>query len=117
MWPTFQPGKKKKNADGKYVDVESNWEIAAPMRTARANFAVQVIANTVYVFGGVQANSPGTDEPWRPNLALNVIERYLPQENVWMEHKITNAPSLAAFSWCVCDDSLIILGGTDGNLL
>lgn len=35
-----------------------------------------------------------------------------------MTLKIPNTPSLAAFSWCVTKDSnLIILGGSDGNLL
>ena len=53
----------------------------------------------------------------RPDLSQNTIERYMPEENVWMQMTIPNPPQLAAFSWCVADDKLIILGGSDGNLL
>jgi len=116
LYPTFHPDKKRKNAQGKYEDVVSNWQVCQPMKSARANFAIQVIKNTVYVFGGVSKNASG-DEFWRPELTKNVIERYLPEENVWLEMTIPNTPSLAAFSWCVADDKLIILGGSDGNLL
>lgn len=42
----------------------------------------------------------------------------MPEENVWMEINIPNTPSLAAMSWCpVSEDKLVILGGSDGNLL
>jgi len=35
-----------------------------------------------------------------------------------MTIKIPNTPSLAAFSWCTTkEDNLIVLGGSDGNLL
>jgi len=47
------------------------------MASARANFSVQVIKNTVYVFGGIQANEEG-QESWRPCLSTNIIEKYLP---------------------------------------
>ena len=53
----------------------------------------------------------------RPDLSQNTIERYMPEENVWMQMTIPNTPQLAAFIWCVADDKLIILGGSDGNLL
>ena len=41
----------------------------------------------------------------------------MPQEDIWLTVTIPNAPNLAAFSWCVTPESLIILGGSDGNLL
>lgn len=85
------------------------------MVSARANFALQVIQNTVYVFGGVEASESG--EPWRPSLTRTTIEKYMPQEDIWLSVTIPNTPSLAAFSWCATPDSLIILGGSDGNLL
>ena len=69
------------------------------------------------MFGGISKNTAQDKEFWRPDLATNVIERYLPEENVWLEMKIPNTPSLAAFSWCVSNDKLIILGGSDGKLL
>lgn len=34
-----------------------------------------------------------------------------------MKITIPNTPSLAAFSWCTTQDSLILLGGSDGNVL
>lgn len=61
------------------------------MKSARANFAVQVIKNTVYVFGGIQSNQGGSDF-MRPNLTQHTIERYMPEENVWMEMNIPNTP-------------------------
>jgi hypothetical protein len=51
--PIFNPGLKRQVAPGKYEDVYSQWEVCASMNSARANFAVQVIDNTVYVFGGI----------------------------------------------------------------
>jgi hypothetical protein len=117
LFPIFNPGEKKKVAPGKFEDVFSQWEPCASMKSARANFAIQVIQNKVYVFGGVASNSPQDKESWRPSLAQNLIECYSPTTNEWSEILIPNAPSLAAFSWCVTDDRLIILGGSDGNLL
>jgi hypothetical protein len=46
------------------------------MVTGRANFAIQVIKNSVYVFGGIQSGSE--KEAWRPTISTHVIEKYLP---------------------------------------
>jgi hypothetical protein len=46
-----------------------------------------------------------------------LIEQYIPRENIWKTISIDNTPSLGAFSWCVAGRKLIVLGGTDGNLL
>ena len=91
----------------------SDWVVKNPMVSGRANFAIQMINNTIYVFGGVQSLS----EEWRPNLCQNIIEKYMPQEDLWMTMKIPNTPFLAAFSWCSTSERLIILGGTDGSFL
>lgn len=50
-------------------------------------------------------------------MAASLIEKYMPQEDIWMTVTIPNTPSLAAFSWCTTSDSLIVLGGSDGNVL
>jgi hypothetical protein len=51
-------------------------------------------------------------------LARLPIERYVSELNFWEEIKIAGVPSLAAFSWCKYNQqSIIVLGGTDGNLL
>jgi hypothetical protein len=48
------------------------------MVSSRANFAIQVIKNTVYVFGGIQSGNGSVKEAWRPSLATHVIEKYMP---------------------------------------
>jgi hypothetical protein len=46
------------------------------------------------------------------------IERYMPLKNEWEILKISQAPMLAAFSWCPLDEgSIVVLGGSDGSLL
>ena len=85
------------------------------MVTGRANFAIQVIKNSVYVFGGIQSGS--VKEAWRPTISTHVIEKYLPQEDIWIEVTIPNVPSLAAFSWTTSTTELFIFGGSDGALL
>ena len=107
----------KKDEKGVFSQARSDWESCKPMASARANFAIQVIKNQVYVFGGISGSEQG-GEPWRPNLSATIIEKYMPQEDIWMTLKIPNTPSLAAFSWCTTQEgNLIILGGSDGNLL
>lgn len=51
-------------------------------------------------------------------MTKTIIEKYQPTLDVWTEISIPNVPSLAAFSWTSTDDGrLIILGGSDGNIL
>ena len=51
-------------------------------------------------------------------MTKTIIEKYQPTLDVWTEISIPNVPSLAAFSWTGTDDGrLIILGGSDGNIL
>ena len=117
LTPYFRTGMTTKDESGKLVALTSEWTRCADMSSARSNFAVLNFRNTVYVFGGIQgAGAEG--EPHRPVIVEHTIERYLPQIDRWEDIKIPNAPSLAAFSWAVMDEhSLIILGGTDGNIM
>lgn len=115
LLPFFKPGLTKK-VNGLHEKVTSNWTVCSSMTSARANFALQVIKNTVYVFGGIEGMSQ-SGEAWKPSLAQTTIEKYLPQEDIWMTVTIPNTPQLAAFSWCATPESLIVLGGSDGNLL
>lgn len=47
-----------------------------------------------------------------------MTERYDPVKNTWETIQVANAPQLAAFSWTkLSDEKLMILGGTDGDLL
>lgn len=48
------------------------------MVSGRANFAIQVIKNSVYVFGGIQSGNGSEKEAWRPTISTHVIEKYLP---------------------------------------
>lgn len=103
---------------GNKVKVESDWEECAPMKHARSNFAAINLGNRVYVFGGIS----GADAQIKhqPCLVDDVIERYIPQTNSWEVFDIPNAPTCAAFSWTRTtydEGSIIILGGTDGNLM
>lgn len=104
--------------DGNKVKVDSDWEICASMKHARANFAAINLGNRVYVFGGISGNDPQIQH--QPVLVEDVIERYVSQTNTWEVFDIPNAPRCAAFSWTPTtydEGSIIILGGTDGNLM
>lgn len=116
LLPFLKIGSMVKNAEGDFVQATSSWEKCKPMASCRANFALTVCKNTVFVFGGIQSGSRAA-EPQRPLLTNQLIEKYMPQEDLWMTMEIKNAPSLAAFSWCKVADSILILGGTDGSLL
>ena len=116
LLPYFRPGTMVKDSKGAFVQASSSWEACKPMSSGRANFALTVCKNTVFVFGGIQSGSK-TSELHVPKLCSHLIEKYMPQEDLWMTVEIKNAPSLAAFSWCKVGDSLLILGGSDGSLL
>jgi N-acetylneuraminic acid mutarotase len=87
------------------------------MNFKRANFSCLAVQNFVYVYGGISSGSTG-GEAHRPILASMPIERFMPASNEWEELKIVGVPRLAAFSWCKIDEgSIVVLGGSDGNLL
>lgn len=76
LLPYFQPGATRK-VKGLHEKVTSEWTACKSMTSARANFALQVIQNTVYVFGGVEGTIKN-GESWRPSLVNTIIEKYLP---------------------------------------
>lgn len=53
-----------------------------------------------------------------PVLVTANIERYTIASDSWEVIEMTQAPQLAAFSWCRIDrNSIVVLGGSDGNIL
>lgn len=70
----------------------------------------------VYVYGGIKANGEG-DKEHHPIIADPLIEFYDPIENKWSEIIIPNAPPLAAFGYTTLLGKMIILGGTDGEIM
>jgi N-acetylneuraminic acid mutarotase len=90
------------------------------MNSARANFAHCVVNNFVYVFGGIESKGEGK-ESHIPNIAKNITEKYDINSNKWEIIEIENGPPYGAFGWTPIypenDGKIIILGGTDGDLL
>jgi hypothetical protein len=74
--PYFYQGKLVKGADGVMREATSDWQEMAPMLSARSNFAMVTLPNTVYVFGGIASAGKG-DRAHRPNLVEHNIERYI----------------------------------------
>jgi N-acetylneuraminic acid mutarotase len=68
------------------------------MNSARANFALIVLDNLVYVFGGITAKGKGKNHHI-PSIVNDLTERYNPNNDVWEKIEIKNAPPLCAFSW------------------
>ena len=87
------------------------------MKSARANFALTVIDNFVYVYGGIQNRGTG-NEVHKP-ITATIAEKYDPITNIWETLEIQGAISLAAFGWTTLDsnDKILILGGSDGDTL
>lgn len=91
------------------------------MKSPRANFALTVCENLVYVFGGISAR----ESIHRPTITSTICEKYDPNTDKWDEHEIKGAFPLAAFGWTALppydnkgeSSRILILGGTDGNLI
>lgn len=89
------------------------------MSVARANFGHLVVDNLVFVFGGVSANGKGKEKHF-PVLSSPAVERYDPVADKWEVIEIENTPQLAAFAWTTKganSGQMLVLGGTDGNLI
>ena len=94
------------------VSETCKWQILEPMICARANFGWQVINNQVFVFGGISSK-----QGHLPQLANPLCEKYDPITNTWQAVEIEGASPLAAFGWTVHEEKLLIVGGTDGEML
>lgn len=87
------------------------------MQNQRANFALCQIDNFVYVFGGLQSSGKGKNKHI-PQLVSTLTEKYCATTDKWEAIQIANAPPVAAFSWTpLTKGQIMILGGTDGDLL
>lgn len=91
------------------------------MQNRRANFCHLVLDNLVYVFGGISGTLEESGaEAHFPKMATLNAERYNPAADTWEEFEIPNIPSLGAFAWTTYgkdSSKIIILGGTDGDLI
>lgn len=87
------------------------------MHNQRANFALCQIDNFVYVFGGIQSSGKGKNKHI-PALVECLTEKYDATADKWEKIEIANAFPLAAFAWTpIGKGKIMILGGTDGDLL
>lgn len=87
------------------------------MNNQRANFAISQFDNLVYVYGGIQGQGKGKNKHV-PQLVEKTIEKYDATADSWESIQIDGAPHLAAFAWCaIAKGQIMILGGTDGDLL
>ena len=123
MWcldllPYFKTGLKKTNAEGKTVDLTSEWQVCASMQSARSNFAMIALRNFIYVYGGISGSGTG-ENLHHPVLSAVVIERYVIAGDNWETVQVSSVPCLAAFSWCQMGDSaeIAIVGGTNGDIM
>jgi hypothetical protein len=92
--------------------ITNTWQNLESMICPRANFGCQVINNKVYVFGGISSKSGH-----QPILANPVCERYDPLTNKWEAVDIQGALPIAAFGWTISDGKMLVVGGTDGEML
>jgi N-acetylneuraminic acid mutarotase len=95
------------------------WKPLESMSTPRANFASIVIDNMVYVYGGIMGRGEGK-ESHVPQIVNVLAEKYDPKLNKWESIEIKGAPPLASFGWTPLasgSNSMLILGGTDGDVL
>jgi N-acetylneuraminic acid mutarotase len=85
------------------------------MKCSRSNFALTVVDNMVYVFGGIQNKGSG-HAPIMPSI---VAEKYDPIQDKWETVEIAGAQSIGAFGWTTLGspEKLLIVGGTDGEML
>lgn len=107
----------------------SKWTDLKPMSTARTSFAHTVIDNKVYVFGGISAKQEveiNGSKIMAPVMSTPVSEVYDPVSDTWEEvkleaffndRKIEGFGGLAAFGWTKIKSSLLIVGGSNGDLL
>ena len=106
-----------------------SWQGLAPMKCARASFAHLVLDNKVYVFGGIggsQEEQINESAIITPVLSSPIAEVYDPIEDTWEEvkletfyndRKVDTIGGLAAFGWTALKSSLLIVGGTNGDVL
>lgn len=95
------------------------WHSLEGMSAPRANFALTVLDNMVYVYGGISGTGQGKESHF-PTLCQTIAERYNPNMNKWENIEINNAPCLAAFGWTSISpngDKMLIVGGTDGYVI
>jgi len=67
------------------------WHSLEGMSAPRANFALTVLDNMVYVFGGISGTGSGKESHW-PQLVQSITEKYNPNLNKWENIEINNAP-------------------------
>ena len=90
------------------------------MHSRRANFCHLVIDNMVYVYGGIAGQSAKAKEEHFPKMATINAEKYDPVKDVWEKIELPNIPTLGAFAWTPKGKNaheIIIMGGTDGDLI
>lgn len=112
----FQPWLEQKIEGGK----EQTWVTCKQMNSRRANFCHMLLDNYVYVFGGISGTVDDKKNFHCPRMATVNAERYDPAADAWEKYEIPNIPSLGAFAWTRMgkdSSTLVILGGTDGDLI
>ena len=100
LLPYFKTGLKRTKADGTTESLTSDWQVCAPMQSARSNFAMIALRNYIYVYGGISGAESDANRLHHPILAEALVERYTAASDSWEEIKINLAPRLGAFSWC-----------------
>jgi len=114
----FDPYLKRKDDPDNKIDVL--WETNKNMSNARANFALVVLDNLVYVFGGIKSKGKGKSSHV-PSTVDIITERYDVNSDTWENIAIDGAPSLGAFAWTSLapkhEGQILVLGGTDGDIL
>lgn len=114
--PYLRKGLTTKDRTGRVVPLTSQWRNGPPMKSKRANFAMVSFKDCVYVVGGIEGKD--ASEKHRPVLSHHTCERYTTLSNKWESVTIANLPPLAAFSFTVkSDHEIVILGGTNGQLM
>ena len=104
LLPYFRTGLRKTKEDGTTEALTSQWQVCAPMQSARSNFALIGLNNYLYAYGGISGAGQG-EQAHHPVLANVNVECYTVASDSWTTITVNMAPKLAAFSWCQMGDT------------
>jgi hypothetical protein len=86
-----------------YNPIQNDWTTLTPMSTARSDFALCVLEDALYVFGG-----------WTATGKTAQVEKYVPATNTW--HRLKALPlALYGHSACVVGEAIYVLSGNTGS--
>jgi DNA-binding CsgD family transcriptional regulator/N-acetylneuraminic acid mutarotase len=89
------------------------WETLTPMPAIRCAFAVNTIANTLFVIGGTSDCDGGRD--MHSDYTTSILH-YIPSEDEWIPIDIGNPYALVQTAVSASSNSLLIFGGINDDL-